>query len=77
MKLTKKILLSRLQYVSVLAGEEYAADYNAYYGGWCMHLAGTDGTRRGMYGFDDRKTAREFWEYLYGIICAYSVLRSH
>lgn len=75
-RISKKDVLGRLKYMSKVVGEEYDADYAAHYGGWNMYLAGTGGTRRGVLGFDARKSTTEFMEYMNGVINAAALLEN-
>lgn len=70
MKITKSIIARRLATLNSMQGTKYIADYNPVYGGWSMHYVCNEygGLSSGDFGFDDRKSTREFFNYLVGII---------
>jgi len=68
--ITKKDVMERLGYVNKILKTDYRSDFASHYGGWNMYLVDNrnGGHYRGKYGFDYRKTTREFYQYLLGII---------
>lgn len=73
MRYTKKQVKEILDYVNRRLGSNYSTDYHSGYGGWNMYIVDKEhGHRhlRGVFGFDCRKSTKEFVAYLQGIICA-------
>lgn len=68
MRYTKKQVLGIVDYLNRRLGSNYIADY---FNGWNMYIVDENGAHhRGIFGFDCRKSTKEFVSYLQGIICA-------
>lgn len=68
MKYTKKHVEERVKFLNKLTGKNFVCDYAPQYGGWSMYeKLPSGGHTRSYFGFDDRKSTKEFMEYLYGI----------
>ena len=73
-RISKKQIEAMVAKVAQLTGIPYKTDYAAHYGGYNMYYLKevSTGHWRGKYGFDCRKSAKEFAAYLEGIITALS-----
>lgn len=68
MRYTKKQVEDRVKFLNELTGKNFICDYAPQYGGWSMYeKLPSGGCARSYFGFDDRKSTKEFMEYLYGI----------
>lgn len=69
-RITHKMVELRVSRLSEMTGHGYIVDFNPYYGGWNMQVACNEhgGLCDGDFGFCDRKSTREFFNYLNGIL---------
>ena len=75
---TKKDVARRLAFMNTYTksrlGETYEISY--YNRGWDMYLEGSTTCRRGMLGFDYRKTTPEIMAYMDGVVNALAQIPS-
>lgn len=61
----------RVTAISNITGEKYETNYASQYGGYNMYIRlENGGERRGVFGFDLRKSQKEMAEYVDGIYTA-------
>lgn len=70
--ITKKDVLGKLQQLNKILGTDYKTDFASHYGGWNMYMVdhNNGGHYKSQFGFDYRKTTKEFYWYLCSIIDA-------
>ena len=68
MRYTKKLVEVRVKFLNQLTGKNFVCDYAPQYGGWSMYEVLPSGDHaRSYFGFDSRKSTKEFVLYLNGI----------